>query len=64
MMKPLPYQCLEYHIIWSNEESQYCGTCPNHYPSLSFFADTPTDALTGIMQTVKEVMEDIQTNGQ
>ena len=46
---------LKFHIIKDNEE--YVGLC-DAFPSLSWVAKTKEEAMNGIMQVVKEIIED------
>lgn len=48
-----------YHVFWSDEDREYVGIC-HQYPSLSWLADTPDAALTGIMEVVSDVDADIE----
>ncbi len=52
-----------YRISWSPEEQEYVGLCAE-FPSLSWLAADPTQALAGIMQVVADVVKDMQQNGE
>ena len=52
-----------YRVTWSEEDSEYVGVCVE-YPSLSWLAPTPREALEGIRQTVANVVADIESNGE
>ena len=50
-----------YRVTWSEEDEEYVGLCIE-YPSLSWLAPTPQDALSGIQQVVAEVVADMKAN--
>lgn len=50
-----------YRVTWSEEDEEYVGLCIE-YPSLSWLAPTPQDALSGIQQVVAEVAADMEAN--
>ncbi len=50
-----------YRVSWSEEDNEYVGVCIE-FPSLSWLAETPEDALNGIRQTVSEVVIDLQSS--
>jgi predicted HicB family RNase H-like nuclease len=50
-----------YRVTWSEEDEEYVGLCVE-YPSLSWLAPTPQDALSGIQQVVAEVVADMEAN--
>ncbi len=52
-----------YRITWSEEDEEYIGLCVE-FPSLSWLSPTPEDALQGIRQIVKTVIEDMYTNNE
>jgi len=52
-----------YHVTWSPEDNEHIGLC-TEFPSLSWLAATPEEALTGIWQRVREVIADMQDNGE
>ncbi len=52
-----------YRISWSSEDQEYVGLCAE-YPSLSWLAADPAQALAGIMQVVADVVKDMQKNGE
>lgn len=52
-----------YRITWSEEDGEYIGLCAE-FPSLSWLADTQEAALAGIRDTVRQVVEDMQTSGE
>lgn len=50
-----------YSVIWSNEDGEYVGLCAE-YPSLSFLAKEPENALNGIHDVVYDVMKDMKNS--
>jgi predicted HicB family RNase H-like nuclease len=52
-----------YRVMWSEEDGEYLGLCAE-FPSLSWLAPTPEDALEGIRKTVREVIRDMKATGE
>ena len=52
-----------YRVTWSEEDGEYVGLCAE-FPSLSWLADTQEAALAGIRDTVKQVVQDMQSTGE
>jgi predicted HicB family RNase H-like nuclease len=52
-----------YRVVWSEEDAQWVGLCAE-FPSLSWLAPTPEDALRGIRKTVAEVVKDMKAGGE
>jgi predicted HicB family RNase H-like nuclease len=52
-----------YRVTWSPEDNEHIGLC-TEFPSLSWLAPTPEEALTGIQQVVRDVVIDMQDNGE
>jgi len=52
-----------YRVTWSQEDGEYLGLCVE-FPSLSWLAKTPEEALSGIRSVVAEVVADLQANGE
>jgi predicted HicB family RNase H-like nuclease len=50
-----------YRVTWSEEDKEYVGLCVE-YPSLSWLAPTPQEALEGIRQVVADVAADMEAN--
>jgi predicted RNase H-like HicB family nuclease len=48
-----------YSVIWSAEDSEHVGLCAE-FPSLSWLAKTPEEALAGIRQVVAECAADME----
>ena len=52
-----------YRITWSAEDGEHVGLCAE-FPSLSWLAPTPGEALSGIRRLVSECVSDMRTNGE
>lgn len=52
-----------YRITWSEEDHEYVGLCIE-FPSMSWVAGSPEDALSGIRKLVAESVADIKKNGE
>jgi predicted HicB family RNase H-like nuclease len=52
-----------YRVTWSEEDEEYIGLCVE-YPSLSWLAPTPQEALEGIRQVVADVVADLEANDE
>lgn len=52
-----------YRVTWSPEDSEHVGLCAE-FPSLSWLAKTPEEALSGIRQVVSDVIADLNANGE
>ena len=52
-----------YRITWSAEDSEHVGLCAE-FPSLSWLAPTPEEALSGIQRLVRECLADMHTTGE
>ncbi len=50
-----------YRVTWSEEDEEYVGLCAE-FPSLSWLAEAPEEALKGIRKTVAEVVADLKVN--
>ena len=47
-----------YRVTWSEEDGEFVATCVE-FPSLSWLAGTPEDALRGLPDLVTEVIADL-----
>ncbi|MBB3005333.1 addiction module HigA family antidote [Paraburkholderia tropica] len=60
--EPLPERLADqrytYLVRWSGEDAEFVGLCPS-FPSLSWLAKTPEEALTGMRRVVVEVVQDL-----
>jgi predicted HicB family RNase H-like nuclease len=61
-MKNLPNDHYSYRVIWSEEDNEHVGLCAE-FPSLSWLAKSPEDALHGIRTVVAESVTDMKKNG-
>ena len=52
-----------YRATWSEEDGEYVGLCAE-FPSLSWLAETPEEALKGIRQVVADVVTDLIENNE
>jgi predicted HicB family RNase H-like nuclease len=52
-----------YRVTWSAEDGEYVGLC-TEFPSLSWLADTPGEAFSGITQVVADVIKDMLANDE
>lgn len=59
-MKPDHYT---YRVTWSPEDGEHVGLCVE-FPSLSWLAATPEEALLGIRQMVFGAVADMQSAGE
>ena len=49
-----------YRITWSPDDKEYVGLCVE-FPSLSWLAESPETALTGIRNVVSEVVKEMNS---
>jgi len=52
-----------YRVTWSEEDQEFVGLC-TEFPSLSYLDKNRLTALEGITSLVKNVIEDMVTNGE
>ena len=52
-----------YRVTWSAEDEEHVGLCVE-FPSLSWLAATPEEALTGIRRMVRDVVREMKTTGE
>ncbi len=52
-----------YRVLWSEEDAEFVGLCAE-FPSLSWLAASHEAALKGIMKVVRDVVTDMQANGE
>lgn len=52
-----------YRVTWSAEDEKHVGLCAE-FPSLSWLADGPDDAFSGIRSLVSHVLAGAQTSGE
>jgi len=52
-----------YRVSWSPEDAEHVGLCAE-FPSLSWLAATPEEALAGIRRVVAQAFEDMESAGE
>jgi predicted HicB family RNase H-like nuclease len=52
-----------YRVTWSAEDEEHVGLCVE-FPSLSWLAATPEEALKGIRKVVVDAVNDLEANGE
>ena len=52
-----------YRVTWSAEDEEFLGLCAE-FPSLSWLAETPDQALAGARQLVAQVVQDMRAAGE
>lgn len=52
-----------YRVRWSAEDASYVGTIAE-MPSLSWIADTQSDAFAGIRDLVSDILDDMRAQGE
>ena len=52
-----------YRVSWSAEDQEHVGLCAE-FPSLSWLAASPDEALAGIRAVVHEVLADMAASGE
>lgn len=52
-----------YRVLWSEEDGEYLGLCAE-FPSLSWLAPAPEEALQGIRTVVADVVADLKENNE
>ena len=52
-----------YRVAWSAEDCEHVATVAE-FPSLSWLAPTPVEALSGIADVVREVLTDLAASGE
>ena len=57
------YDKYTYRLMWSEQDGEFVGLCAE-FPSLSWLAATPEEALKGIRAMVKDCIADMRENGE
>ncbi len=57
------YNHYSYRVTWSVEDEEFVGLCAE-YPSLSYLDEDRHAALEGITNLVKDVIADMEANGE
>ena len=51
-----------YRVVWSVEDHQFVATCAE-FPSLSWLAHDQIEALRGLEELVRDVLDDLEAEG-
>ncbi|MBH8577668.1 type II toxin-antitoxin system HicB family antitoxin [Nostocaceae cyanobacterium CENA369] len=57
------YDRYTYKVTWSSEDREYVGLC-TEFPSLSYLHESRAATLEGIVNLVKDVVADMEANGE
>ena len=57
------YDHYTYKVTWSSEDQEYVGLCAE-FPSLSYLDESRAAAFEGIETLVKDVVADMEANGE
>ena len=57
------YEHYGYRVIWSAEDEEFVGLCAE-FPSLSYLNENRIKAIEGIANLVKDVVADMEANGE
>ena len=52
-----------YRVMWTEEDEEFVGLC-TEFPSLSWLAASPEDALKGIRTVVSKCVKDMAASGE
>ncbi len=52
-----------YRVTWSEEDDEFIGLCAE-FPSLSWLAESPENALKGIRKVVGNCIKDMESSGE
>ncbi len=52
-----------YRVTWSAEDEEHLGLCAE-FPSLSWLAPTPDEALAGVRKLASDCVADMRANGE
>lgn len=52
-----------YRVTWSEEDEEFVGLCAE-FPSLSWLAESPEEALKGIRKVVRACIKDMANDGE
>lgn len=52
-----------FRVSWSAEDEEFVATCVE-FPSLSWLAGSPEDALSGLRTLVDDVIQDLRSNDE
>ena len=52
-----------YRVTWSEEDQQHVGLCAE-FPGLSWLANTPERALSGMRKLIRDTVSDLEANNE
>ena len=52
-----------YRVTWSAQDNEHLGLCAE-FPSVSWLAPSPEQALAGIRRVVAQVVDDMKASGE
>ena len=52
-----------YRVTWSAEDDEHVALCAE-FPSLSWLAPTPQEALAGLRELIQDVVADMRANDE
>ena len=52
-----------YLVFWSEDDHQFVGIC-EEFPDLSWLSPSQTEALSGIVDMVKDILSDMKSKGK
>lgn len=52
-----------YRVTWSPEDGEFVGLCLE-FPLLSWLAESPDEAFSGIRAVVRDILADLETTGE
>ena len=52
-----------YRVVWSVEDEEFVGLCAE-FPSLSYLDEDHLKALEGVVELVKDIVADLETEGE
>ncbi len=52
-----------YRVTWSEDDQEYVGLC-TEFPSLSFLDDSHASAMNGVINLVKDIVDDMHQNDE
>lgn len=59
----IDYRHYTYRVTWSEEDNEYVALCAE-FPSLSYLSETHADALSNMLELIKDTVEDMTENNE
>lgn len=59
----IDYEHYTYRVTWSEEDEEHVALCAE-FPSLSYLAEKPTNAIQGLVNLVGDIVEDMKESGE